>query len=200
MVKERKNVLDKEYRHELTKEEAKEMMDFLMVKFDDGKDYHYNYYFETCGKNKLADRNITLRLRTIVKENDISYNLTLKIPAIDENTFLEYNERISEKEMRRLVYNNHLPDGEIKDLNSIHGGHVEKTKMIRTNRVYAPYKDIYVFFDQISHRGKNHYEVGVRIDSSPNVTTDVSVEQFKDLLSEFNHTFTQAERRSKKFQ
>jgi len=200
MVTQTTNTLDKEYRHALSKQETKEMMDFLMVEFGDGKDYHYNYYFETYGKNKLADRNITLRLRTIVKDNSISYILTLKIPAIDDNTFLEYTQKISEKDMRRLVYNNHLPEGEIKDLNSIHGGHIEKTKMIRTNRVYAEYKDIKVFFDQISHRGKNHYEVGVNIDSRPNITTETKVAQFEELLKEFGHTFKQAERRSVKFQ
>ncbi len=197
MAKE-KNVLEKSFRHELTKEEAKEMMDFLMVEFDDNKDYHYNYYFDTCNGD-LDKRNITLRQRTIVKDKDISYQLTLKIPALDDETYLEYNQRISEREMRRLVYNNHLPEGEIKDLDSVHGGHVVKTKMIRAKRVYANYRDIDVFFDQVSHRGKNYYEVGVHIDSGPNVVTDEKVALFKDLLNEFNHTFTPAERRSKKY-
>lgn len=199
MHKQTLNHLGKELRFELTKPQVREMMDFLMVEFNDAKDYHYNYYFDTPNGD-LGKRNITLRQRTKVKDDYITHEFTLKIPSIEDNTFVEYHQPLSDKEMRLLVYNNHLPKGEIRDLNAIHGGFVQKTKVIRTSRVYATYQDIDVFFDKISHRGHNHYEIGVNIDAAPGVKTEDSLKQFHALLAEFNHTYTPAPRRSLKFQ
>ncbi len=193
------NHLGKELRFELTKPQVRELMDFLMVEFNDAKDYHYNYYFDTP-KGDLSQRNITLRQRTLVKDDAIKHVFTLKIPSIEDNTYLEYHQNLSDKEMKLLVYNNHLPAGEIRDLNAIHGGFVQKTKVIRTSRVYATYKDINVFFDKISHRGHNYYEVGVKIDAMPGVKTETGLNQFHELLAEFGHTYTPAPRRSQKYQ
>ncbi len=193
----KKRVLDKELRHELTKEECHEIMDYLMVQFSDSKDIHFNYYFDTPD-GALAERDITLRMRTIRKENHTSYHLTLKVPTIDEATYLEYHQRLTEREMRRMVYNNELPEGEIKDLDSIHGGNVRNVNMIRVNRVYAKYLDFHVYFDKISHRGRTYYEIGTRIDSSL-VSKDKQSQAFKDLLASFGITFKQTDRRSRKF-
>ncbi len=195
----KKHTLDRELRHELSKAQCHELMDYLMVQFVDTKDIHFNYYFDTP-EYSLAERDITFRLRTIRKENAVSYQLTLKIPTIDLDTYLEYNQSLSEKQMRLLVYNNQLPDGEIKDLNSIHGGHVKNVNMIRVNRVTATYRDIEVYFDKISHRGKTYYEVGTRIDSTlDKQTKEKHMAIFKDLLASYNIKFSQAKRRSKKY-
>ncbi len=195
---EKKRILDKELRHKLTKEQCHEIMDYLMVQFADSKDIHFNYYFDTPD-NDLAERDITLRVRTIRKENHTSYHLTLKIPTIDDNTYLEYNQRLSEKEMRRLVYNNKLPEGEIQELTSIHGGDVRNVNMIRVNRITAPYLDFEVYFDKISHRGRTHYEMGTRIDSSKETINEDQAQQFKDLLKSFGIEFKQVGRRSKRY-
>lgn len=194
MVQE-KRILDKELRQEVSKEKCHEIMDYLMVHFTDKKDYHYNYYFDTK-KNDLSKRNVTLRLRTIVKDTDISYHLTLKIPTIDSDTFLEYNERLDEKDMRLLAYNNKLPEGEIIELTSIHGGEVMLVNMIKVNRTIALYQDMKIFFDRISHRGKTYYEIGARIDKSKGKSTDESMKKFVGLLEKFEVTFKQADRRS----
>ncbi len=194
----KKRTLDKEVRMELTKENCHAIMDYLMVQFTDKQDYHYNYYFDTPERS-LEKNDVTLRLRTIRKEGHISYHLTLRVPTIEEETYLEYYQRLSEKQMRLLVYNNKLPDGDIKDLNSVHGGNVQNVNVIRVNRVWAPYKDIDVYFDKISHRGKTHYEVGTKIDSSQTVSGDEKLNEFKELLSTFGIDFKQAKRRSKKF-
>ena len=194
----RTRVIDKELRHELSKEQCYEMMDYLMAQFSDKTDIHYNYYFDTPDRS-LAKRNITLRERTIRKDGHISYHLTLKIPTIDEDTYLEYHQRLSEKEMRLLVYNDKLPEGEIKELDSIHGGDVRNVNMIRVNRADATYKDIAVFFDKISHRGKTFYEIGARIDDSGETSRDEKSEQFVELLNTFGIDFHQAKRRSVKF-
>ncbi len=194
----RTRMIDKELRHALSKAQCHEIMDYLMVQFTDKKDYHYNYYFDTP-EYSLADRDITLRERTIRKEGHISYHLTLKIPTVDENTYLEYHQRLSEKEMRLLLYNNKLPAGEIGELTSIHGGNVQNVNMIRVNRVQAIYKDIEIFFDKISHRGKTFYEIGTRIDHSGEMTKEEKSDQFKELLDAFNIEFKQAKRRSKKY-
>lgn len=195
----KKRVIDKELRTEIAKEKCYEIMDYLMVHFDDSKDIHYNYYFDTPDFS-LAERDITLRERTIRKENDTSYHLTLRVPTIDKDTYVEYHQRLSEKEMRLLIYNNKLPEGEIKDLDSIHGGSVKNVNMIRVNRINAPYKDIKIYFDKISHRGKTHYEIGTKIDTSGDLPKDARTKQFKDLLESFGVAFKQAKRRSKKFQ
>jgi len=194
----RTRVLDKELRQELSKSKCYEIMDFLMVQFTDKKDYHYNYYFDTPDYS-LAERDITFRMRTIRRDNHISYHLMLRVPTIDKNTYLEYYQRLNEKQMRLLLYNNVLPEGEIKDLNSIHGGHVRNVNMIRVNRVYAPYKDIEVYFDRISHRGNTYYETGTRIHADM-ATKEEKSKQFKELLGSFGIEFKQAERRSKKYQ
>lgn len=198
MVQE-KRILDKELRHELGKKECRAIMDYLMTHFStDRKDYHYNYYFDTDDR-ALSKRNITLRLRTIVKDNDISYHFTLKIPTIDDDTYLEYNQRLDEKEMRLLAYNNQLPDGEIKDLTSIHGGNVQLFNVIKVNRVFALYLDLKVFFDRISHKGETYYEIGTRIDQAKNGKTKEKINQFKELLKKFDIEFKQQPRRSKKY-
>ncbi|MFP4286667.1 MAG: CYTH domain-containing protein [Candidatus Izemoplasmataceae bacterium] len=197
MVQE-KRILDKELRQAISKEQCHEIMDYLMVHFSDKKDYHYNYYFDTKN-NDLSKRNVTLRLRTIVKDVDISYHLTLKVPTIDSDTYLEYNERLDEKDMRLLAYNNKLPDGEIAELTSIHGGEVKLVNMIKVNRTIGLYQDMKIFFDRISHRGKTHYEIGVRIDQSKGKNADESIKKFTSLLDKFGITFKQAERRSIRF-
>ncbi len=197
MVQE-KRILDKELRHELSKKECYAIMDYLMAHFSDRKDYHYNYYFDTEDR-KLSNRDITLRLRTIVKDNDISYHLTLKIPTIDNDTYLEYNQRLDEKEMRLLAYNNQLPQGEIAELTSIHGGHVQLYNVIKVNRVFALYLDLSVFFDRISHRGNTYYEIGTRIDQVKNDKSKEKIAHFKELLSKFDIEFKQEPRRSKKY-
>ncbi|MFU8786517.1 MAG: CYTH domain-containing protein [Candidatus Izemoplasmataceae bacterium] len=194
MVKENR-ILDKELRQEVTKEQCHEIMDYLMVHFTDKKDYHYNYYFDTKNNN-LTKKDFTLRLRTIVKDNDISYHLTLKIPTIDKDTYLEYNERLDESDMRLLAYNNKLPDGEIKELTSIHGDDVHLVNMIKVTRTIALYQDMKIFFDRISHRGQTHYELGTRIDQSKGVSSKASTDKFIGLLKKFNITYEQAERRS----
>ncbi len=191
--------LDRELRHELSKAQCHEIMDYLMVQFEDTKDIHFNYYFDTP-EYSLAERDITLRLRTVRKENAVSYHLTLKIPTIDPNTYLEYSQTLSEKQMRLLVYNNQLPEGEIKDLNSIHGGHVKNVNMIRVNRITAPYQEIDIFFDKISHRGKTYYEIGTRIDSTlSKQAKETHMSRFTNLLASYNIKFSQAKRRSKKY-
>ncbi len=198
-LSEQKRMLDRELRHELSKSQCHEIMDYLMVQFADTKDIHYNYYFDTPDYS-LAERDVTLRLRTIRKENNASYFLTLKVPTIDTDTHLEYTQRLSEKEMRLLVYNNHLPEGEIKDLNSIHGGNVQNINMIRVNRVKAPYKDIEVYFDKISHRGKTYYEIGTKIATDKTKPSrEERIKQFTGLLKEYGIEYKQARRRSKKY-
>ncbi len=192
-----KRMLDQELRQELTKAQCYAMMDYLMVHFADNKDFHYNYYFDTPD-NSLGKRDITLRLRSIVKGESISYHLTLKIPTIDSDTYLEYNQRLDEREMRLLAYNNKLPQGEIIELTSIHGGNVKLVNMIKVNRVFALFLDQKVFFDRISHQGKTYYEVGTRIDRSL-ASDDQKIKNFKQLLAKFGIEFEQAERRSKKF-
>ncbi len=194
----RKRILDRELRHALTKEDCYTIMDYLMVEFSDRKDYHYNYYFDTPD-GSLSKRDTTLRLRTVVKDRDISYHLTLKVSTIDEDTHLEYHQRLDEKEMRLLAYNNILPQGEIAELTSIHGGKVQLVNVIKVNRVFAMYLDQQVFFDRISHRGKTYYEIGTRIDQSKNGETERLISQFKELLKKFDITFKQADRRSEKF-
>ena len=196
MVQE-KRILDQELRQELTKTQCHAMMDYLMVQFSDKKDFHYNYYFDTPD-GSLGKRDITLRLRTILKDESISYHLTLKIPTIDSDTYLEYNQRLDERSMRLLAYNNKLPQGEIAELTSIHGGDVKLVNMIKVNRVFALFLDQKVFFDRISHQGQTYYEVGSRIDRSL-ASDDSKITNFKTLLSKFGIQFEQAERRSKKF-
>ncbi len=195
---EKNRVLDKELRHALNEEDCYTIMDFLMVEFSDRKDYHYNYYFDTPERS-LSKHNTTLRLRTVVKDHDISYHLTLKVPTIDEDTHLEYHERLDEKEMRLLAYNNKLPHGEIAELTSIHGGKVQLVNVIKVNRVFAMYMDQQVFFDRISHRGRIYFEIGTRIDQTKNGDTERLINQFKGLLNKFDIIFKQAERRSVKF-
>jgi uncharacterized protein YjbK len=124
---------------------------------------------------------------------------TLKIPTIDMDTFLEYNQSLNEKQMRRLIYNNILPEGEIKDLSSIHGGNVKNVNLIRVSRVRAVYKDIEVFFDRISHRGKNFYEIGTNIESDDWVTSREKAQEFTELLARFAIVYQQAKRRSLRF-
>lgn len=199
LMAKRKRVIDKELRTELAKEKCYEIMDYLMVQFTDTNDIHFNYYFDTPDFS-LAERDITLRERTIRKENHTSYHLTLRVPTIEKDTYLEYHQQLNEKDMRLLIYNNKLPDGEIKDLNSIHGGSVKNVNMIRVNRIRAPYKDIEVYFDKISHRGKTHYEIGTKIDTTETLPKDQHAKQFKELLEGFGIAFKQAKRRSKKFQ
>ncbi len=191
-------VLDRELRHELSKQQCHAIMDYLMVQFADRQDYHYNYYFDTPD-GALEKNDVTLRLRTIRKENHISYHLTLKVPTIEEETYLEYHQRLNEKQMRVLVYNNQLPQGEIKDLNSIHGGNVQNVNVIRVNRVWGIYKDIDVYFDKISHSGTTYYEVGTRINPSGNLSETDKTKEFTELLATFNIEFDQARRRSKKY-
>jgi len=195
----RTRAIDTEYRHALTKAQCYEIMDYLQVQFSDKTDIHYNYYFDTPN-GQLAERNITLRERTIRKEGHISYHLTLKIPTIDEGTFLEYHQRLSEKEMRLLVYNDKLPDGEIKELDSIHGGDIRNVNMIRVNRVNATYKNVEIFFDKISHRGETFYEVGSKINHSGETSKEEKLSEFKELLKIFKIDFKQAKRRSLKYQ
>ena len=197
MVQE-KRILDKELRQEVSKQKCHEIMDYLMVHFTDKKDYHYNYYFDTKN-NDLSKRNVTLRLRTIVKDIDISYHLTLKVPTIDSDTYLEYNERLDEKDMRLLAYNNKLPEGEIAELTSIHGGEVKLVNMIKVNRTIALYQDMKIFFDRISHRGETYYEVGVRIDQSKGKSPKEAMTKFIGLLEKFDITFEHAKRRSIRF-
>ncbi len=196
MVQE-KRILDQELRQELTKTQCHAMMDYLMVQFTDKKDFHYNYYFDTV-EGSLEKRDITLRLRTVLKDESISYHLTLKIPTIDSDTYLEYNQRLDERSMRLLAYNNKLPQGEIAELTSIHGGDVKLVNMIKVNRVFALFLDQKVFFDRISHQGETFYEVGTRIDRS-GASDNSKITNFKNLLSKFGIQFEQAERRSKKF-
>jgi|AntRauTorcE11898_2_1112593.scaffolds.fasta_scaffold00018_43 uncharacterized protein YjbK len=197
MVK-KTRALDKEMRHTLSKAQCYEIMDYLMVHFSDSTDYHYNYYFDTY-EFALSKQDITLRQRTIRKGNDFSYVFTLKIPTIDMDTFLEYNQSLNEKQMRRLIYNNILPEGEIKDLSSIHGGNVKNVNLIRVSRVRAVYKDIEVFFDRISHRGKNFYEIGTNIESDDWVTSREKAQEFTELLARFAIVYQQAKRRSLRF-
>lgn len=190
--------LDKEMRHALSKAQCYELMDYLMVQFSDAEDYHYNYYFDTTD-GALAKQDITLRQRTIRKGHDFRYVFTLKIPTYEPDTYLEYNQELSEKEMRRLVYNNILPEGEIKDLSSIHGGNVKNVNLIRVNRVTAPYKDLEVFFDRISHRGKTFYEIGTNIESDDWATSTEKAQEFKALLKDFGIEYKQTDRRSRRF-
>ena len=190
--------LDKEMRHALSKAQCYELMDYLMVQFSDAEDYHYNYYFDTSD-GALAKQDITLRQRTIRKGNDFRYIFTLKIPTYEPETYLEYNQELTEKEMRRLVYNNLLPEGEIKDLSSIHGGNVKNVNLIRVNRVNATYKDIKVFFDRISHRGQTFYEIGTNIESDDWASSSKKAQEFQELLESFNIEYKQTERRSKRF-
>ncbi len=194
----RTRAIDTELRHALTKAQCYEIMDYLQVQFSDKTDIHYNYYFDTP-KGELADRYITLRERTVRKDGHISYHLTLKIPTIDEETFLEYHQRLSEKEMRLLVYNDKLPNGEIKDLDSIHGGDIRNVNMIRVNRVSAMFKGIEVFFDKISHRGKTFYEIGAKINQDGEIGAEEKEAMFIELLAIFNIGFTPAKRRSVKY-
>ncbi len=194
----KKRILDKELRHELSKTDCHAIMDYLMVEFSDRKDFHYNYYFDTKDES-LMKKNITLRLRTVVKENDISYHLTLKIPTIEKDTYLEYYEQIDEKEMRLLAYNNVLPQGEIAELSSVHGNDVKLVNMIKVNRVYAMYLNQKVYFDRISHRGKTYYEIGTRIDQSQSSDSSKITNQFKELLQKYEIEFKQSPRRSKKY-
>ncbi|MFW5913687.1 MAG: CYTH domain-containing protein [Bacillota bacterium] len=190
--------LDKEMRHQLSKAQCYELMDYLMVHFSDTQDYHYNYYFDTSD-GALAKQDITLRQRTIRKGNDFKYVFTLKIPTYEPDTYVEYNQPLSEKEMRRLVYNNVLPEGEIKDLSSIHGGNVKNVNLIRVSRVTATYKDLNVFFDKISHRGKTFYEVGTNIESDDWASSSDKAQEFKELLGKFGIEYKQANRRSRRF-
>ncbi len=197
MVQE-KRILDRELRHQLSKTDCHAIMDYLMVEFSDKKDFHYNYYFDTPN-GKLSNKDATLRLRTIVKESDISYHLTLKVPTIDKDTYLEYNEKLDEKEMRLLAYNNQLPKGEIGELTSMHNNDVKLVNVIKVNRVIGFYLDLKVFFDRISHRGKTYYEIGTRIDQSANGKTEDLINQFKELLTKFDIEFEQSPRRSKQY-
>ncbi|MFP4078616.1 MAG: CYTH domain-containing protein [Candidatus Izemoplasmataceae bacterium] len=190
--------LDKEMRHQLSKAQCYELMDYLMVHFSDTEDYHYNYYFDTSD-GALAKQDITLRQRTIRKGKDFKYVFTLKIPTYEPDTYVEYNQPLSEKEMRRLVYNNVLPEGEIKDLSSIHGGNVKNVNLIRVSRVVATYKDLNVFFDKISHRGKTFYEIGTNIESDDWASSSDKVQEFKELLKKFDIEYKRADRRSRRF-
>ncbi len=194
----KKRILDKELRHELSKTDCHAIMDYLMVEFSERKDFHYNYYFDTPD-GKLVKKDITLRLRTIVKDHDMTYHLTLKIPTIEKDTYLEYYEPIDEREMRLLAYNNKLPKGEIGELSSVHGNDVKLYNMIKVNRVYAMYLNQKVYFDRISHRGKTYYEIGTRIDQSQSGDSTQLANQFKALLQKFEIEFKQSPRRSKKY-
>lgn len=191
----KKRKLGSELRQALSQQECFSLMDYLMVQFNDKKDYHYNYYFDTPD-NSLAKRNTTLRLRTIVKEKNIFYELTLKMPTIDENVFLEYHQNLEEVDFRRLAYENKLPKGEIIELTSVHGGKVELKNMIRVNRVAALYQQKKLFFDRISHKGNIHYELVYKIDSSKKEDYEKHLNVLKGLLKKFNISFEQAERRS----
>ena len=198
MVQE-KRILDKELRQELSKQSCYAIMDYLMVHFnDESKDFHYNYYFDTKD-HALSKRNITLRLRSIIKDKAMSYKLTLKIPTIDEDTYLEYNQKLDEKAFRLLAYNHKLPEGEIAELTSIHGGDVTLANMIKVNRVFALYNTQKIFFDRISHKGKTYYEVGTRIDQSKPNKDESKMKRFIELLKRFNITYEQAQRRSVKY-
>ncbi|MGM0436467.1 MAG: hypothetical protein ACQEQA_05385, partial [Bacillota bacterium] len=90
-------------------------------------------------------------------------------------------------------------EGEIKDLSSIHGGNVKNFNLIRVSRVTAPYKDIEVFFDRISHRGKTFYEIGTNIESDDWASSAEKAQEFTELLAKFDIEYKQAERRSKRF-
>ncbi|TVP94584.1 MAG: CYTH domain-containing protein [Acholeplasmatales bacterium] len=191
----KKRKLGTELRQELSRQECLSLMDYLMVQFNDKKDYHYNYYFDTPNED-LAARNTTLRLRTIVKEKTIFYELTLKIPTIDENVYLEYHQNLEEVDFRRLAYENKLPKGEIAELTSVHGGNVILKNMIRVNRVAALYQQKKLYFDRISHKGNIHYELVYTIDTSKKDEYQKNVNLLKSLLKKFNIQYEQAERRS----
>lgn len=197
MAKERRT-LDKELRHALDKKSCHEIMDYLMVEFSDRRDFHYNYYFDTP-ENDLDKRGYTLRLRTIVKGDDISYHLSLKMPTVHKNTFVEYHEVLDEREFRALAYENKLPEGEISDLTSIHGGDIHLINMIKVNRVFGLYQNNKVFFDRISHKGETHYEIGMNIDANESALIDKKTKQFHGLLKKFDIEFEHAGRRSERY-
>ena len=195
---EKKRMLDTELRQELSKETCHEIMDFLMVEFRDETDYHYNYYFDN-DNGDLSERDITLRLRSAVKGKTIRYALTLKVPTIEKDTFLEYNQALEEREMRLLAYNNVLPEGEIGELTSIHGGKVKLINVIKVTRTTALYQNMRLFFDRIGHKGKTFFEMGTRIDRSGVQRPRDNKEKFIALLKKFDIDYVQAPRRSKKF-
>lgn len=187
--------VDKELRHILSKTKAQAMMDELMVSFSMGQNYHYNYYFDTQ-ENDLFKKDIMLRCRTILENGEKTSILSLKIPSLEEHTFLEYHQTLTDEEMEKMVYHNMLPYGEIKELTAIHGGIVFKRQTIRVSRVYAHYKDLALYFDKITIRGIPSYEIGAKIPSGPFDTTTAKVQIFYDFLNDFEETYTQAPRRS----
>ncbi len=92
---------------------------------------------------------------------------SLKIPSGEFETFVEYTQPLSDEQMQRLVYQNQLTEGEIKDLTAIHGGSVIKKQLLRVSRVLAPYQSLTLFFDKINVQGETYYEMGNKINVSP---------------------------------
>ena len=191
------NHLGKELRHELTLKQCQSIMRDLGVAFDETQDEHFNYYFETPQKD-LKKRHITLRLRTAIKARETTHTLTLKIPSIETHSFLEYHQNVSEKEKKALVDHHRLPEGEIKDLTAIHGGVVEKVRVIHTLRAYAHVQDMALFFDLITHRGGTFYEIGLKVDSLPGVITQTVIDHFFAYLNRYQMTYTPAPRWSER--
>jgi uncharacterized protein YjbK len=174
------------------------MMDDLMVSFSRGQNYHYNHYFDT-EDDSLFKRHITLRCRVII-DGDAKKNIfTLKIPSGEFETFVEYHQTLSDEAMQKLVYQNILPDGEIKDLTAIHGGHVIKKQLIWVSRVLAPYQSLTLFFDKINVQGQTYYEMGTRLEALPQADLMGPKEQFYQFLKSFNQIYHPAKRRSYRF-
>jgi uncharacterized protein YjbK len=193
------NHLGKELKHELTLNHCQTLMRDLGVAFDETQDEHFNYYFETPHRD-LRKRGITLRLRTAIKQKKTTHTLTLKIPSIETHSFLEYHQTVSEAQKKALVDEHRLPEGEIKDLTAIHGGVIEKIKVIHTLRAYAHSDDMALFFDSITHKGESFCEIGIKVDSLPGVVTQTLVDRFFAYLNHYDLTYTPAPRWSERFQ
>lgn len=190
--------VDTELRISLDKTTLQAMMDELMVSFNRGQNYHYNHYFDTKDESLLR-RNITLRCRVII-DGDLKKNsLTLKIPSGEFETFVEYHQPLSDEQMQALIYQNELPEGEIKDLTAIHGGHVLKKQLIRVSRVLAAYQSLTLFFDKINVQGETYYEMGTRLNVTPSQDLHDLKEIFYQFLKQFNQTYLPAEKRSYRF-
>ena len=193
-----RQTVDTELRHVCDKTTMQAMMDELMVSFNRGQNYHYNHYFDTEDES-LLKRNITLRCRVII-EGDLKKNIfTLKIPSGEFETFVEYTQPLSDDQMQRLVYQNQIPDGEIKDLTAIHGGNVIKKQLIRVSRVFAPYQSLTLFFDKINVQGQTYYEMGTKLSVSPTEDLHDQKEVFYQFLKQFKQVYHPAERRSYRF-
>jgi uncharacterized protein YjbK len=101
--------------------------------------------------------------------------------------------------MQTLIYQNELPEGEIKDLTAIHGGHVLKKQLIRVSRVLAAYQSLTLFFDKINVQGETYYEMGTRLNVTPTQDLHDLKEIFYQFLKQFNQTYLPAEKRSYRF-